>query len=265
MKKVILLFITLLCVAALALSGMQILYLFNDVQNQINDIQSQIDNVQIQINDIELDFEHLQKELEQCRNDISNISYDDEISKIYNEINNLYKLNEERCESQIEESDDAANTGVEKKTSVNTSSDNNSSNGIHSGMHDLYYGRLYIPSANIDVALYYGDAQYITDKSDSANIFDICGYRGFIVSDHNNQEFSNLHKVAVGTTGYIETYDEGIIYIECVNALNGYNTGFTLVDKNADIVMGQADYTMYTYRDTWQNVFICLWDVVSVH
>ena len=35
----------------------------------------------------------------------------------------------------------------------------------------LYAGRLYVPSVGISVALYNGFDQYITDRSDSANLF----------------------------------------------------------------------------------------------
>lgn len=123
-----------------------------------------------------------------------------------------------------------------------------------------YYGRLHIPSVGINVALYKGNSQAITDRADSANIFSNGSYSGKAIADHNNQEFSKLFGVQVGTQGYIELADGGTINIQCIDVLNGYNFGVDIVDEYCIGVMDRADYTMYTCLDSWENVRICLWN-----
>lgn len=125
-----------------------------------------------------------------------------------------------------------------------------------------FCGRLHIPAAGIDVALYRGYNQTITDRKDSANLFVWNGCPGEVIADHSNQDFCNLFSVGVGTTGYIQNADGSVINIVCVAVLNGHNTGSDLTDEDGVSVMGMAAYTMYTCRNGWQNVRICLWDRV---
>lgn len=145
---------------------------------------------------------------------------------------------------------------TEPPVQVKQSSDKYADDGSYPG----FYGRLYIPDAGIDVALYRGYAQSITDRKDSANIFSLYNYSGEVIADHNNQDFSKLFNVSVGMTGYIQTADGVIINIVCVAVFNGHNTGDTLTNDDGENVIGQAAYTMYTCRNGWQNVIICLWD-----
>jgi hypothetical protein len=60
----------------------------------------------------------------------------------------------------------------------------------------------------------------------------------------------------------IQLKDGSVINIECVSVFNGHNTGYGLTDESGASAMGMADYTMYTCRDGWQNVRICLWDII---
>ncbi|MBR5604290.1 MAG: hypothetical protein IKW51_08835 [Bacteroidales bacterium] len=122
-----------------------------------------------------------------------------------------------------------------------------------------FYGRLYIPSVGIDVALYYELSQSVTDRNDSAAIFTYDSYYGEIIADHSNQDFSKLLNVSVGTIGYIKLCNGDIINIKCVEVINGHNTGTELTDENYDIVMGKYDYLMYTCRNGWTNIRICQW------
>ena len=122
-----------------------------------------------------------------------------------------------------------------------------------------FYGRLYIPSVGIDVALYYELSQSVTDRNDSAAIFTYDSYYGEIIADHSNQDFSKLLNVSVGTIGYIKLCNSDIINIKCVEVINGHNTGTELTDENYDIVMGKYDYLMYTCRNGWTNIRICQW------
>lgn len=121
-----------------------------------------------------------------------------------------------------------------------------------------YYGRLHIPEVGIDVALYYGASQTITDRKDSANIFSMSVFDGLYIADHNTQAFKKLHKVLPGTKGYIELQNGDILYIECIDIFDGYNTGKLITNKNGQTNF-QADYLMYTCKKG-QNIVICLWN-----
>ena len=123
-----------------------------------------------------------------------------------------------------------------------------------------FYGRLYVPDAMIDVALYKGYAQAICDRQDSANIFSFGLDEGKTIADHNNQEFSKLFSVKIGTQGYIELENGDIINIVCTNVFNGHNNGVYITDEEGNNVMDVADFMMYTCRNGWQNVRICLWE-----
>lgn len=67
------------------------------------------------------------------------------------------------------------------------------------------YGRWVIPSVGINVAAYYtpGDtaSQAVIDASDSASLISLDGVS--FLSDHNNQGFSTLKNVSVGTEAYM--------------------------------------------------------------
>lgn len=135
-------------------------------------------------------------------------------------------------------------------------------NNSYSDWHDIYYGRLYVPDANISVALYKGDSQSITDRVDSANIL-ILGYSdGYTIADHNNQEFSKLFKVDIGTYGHIKLKNGNVVTIKCVDIFNGHNNGVSIVDTNNIDAANRTDYMMYTCMDNWRNVYICLWEII---
>lgn len=125
-----------------------------------------------------------------------------------------------------------------------------------------FVGRLYVPDAQIDVALYRGYEQYICDREDSANLFTWglygCTYEGEFIADHSTQEFRKLFSVKVGMTGYIKLENGDIINIVCTEIINGRNTGKQLTDEQGNDEF-DADYAMYTCRNGWQNIRICLW------
>lgn len=123
-----------------------------------------------------------------------------------------------------------------------------------------FFGRLYITDAMIDVALYTGNAQGICDRQDSANIFALGLDEGKTIADHSNQEFRKLFDVKIGTQGYIELESGDIINIVCTNVFNGHNNGVYITDEEGNNVMDVADFMMYTCRNGWRNVRICLWD-----
>ncbi len=131
-------------------------------------------------------------------------------------------------------------------------------------------GRLLIPSADINVALFTwietpvaADAgaddillqvrQAIVDKEDSASLYND-GY-GNVIADHSNQEFSKLSKVSVGDAAYLLAGDH-IISLECDLVTDGTNTlnGITLADgKPAN---EGEDYICYTCLEDWTHVLI---------
>lgn len=121
-----------------------------------------------------------------------------------------------------------------------------------------YYGRLCIPEANIDVALYNGIQQSITDRQDSANIFAMSAFDGLYICDHRSQEFGKLVNVRTGTKGYLHTAAGYTLKIECVGVLQGYNTGRAITDVNGNTNL-DADYIMYTCENGIHNIRICLW------
>lgn len=127
-----------------------------------------------------------------------------------------------------------------------------------SNVNYLYYGRLCIPDANIDVGLYYGADQAITDRQDSANIFTTRVFDGLYIADHKNQEFSKLPRVKVGMRGYLKLADGAVFNIICTEVLTGHNTGKRITDENGNFNF-DADFLMYTCRDNSKNVLICLW------
>lgn len=123
-----------------------------------------------------------------------------------------------------------------------------------------FYGRLYVPDAKIDVALYTGNAQYICDMQDSANIFSYGLVEEKTIADHSNQEFRKLFSVKVGMEGYIKLKNGEIINIVCTDIFDGYNNGMYITDKEGNDVMRFADYVMYTCKNGWQNIIVCAWE-----
>ena len=132
---------------------------------------------------------------------------------------------------------------------------------MSNNINDDYIGRLKINDANISVALYCNNKQSTTDALDSANYWK--NGSGYIIADHNNQEFRTLSNVKVGTVAIIEFKDGTIKEYECVKTLNGHNTGNDLTDENYNSLYSKADILMYTCRDCWQNVTIRLFDEVK--
>lgn len=121
-----------------------------------------------------------------------------------------------------------------------------------------YYGRLVVPDADISVGLYLGADQAICDRQDSANLFTMSVFDGLYISDHNNQEFAKLFNVTVGMRGYLQTASGETLNIVCTDVLTGHNTGDYIVDENGNGNL-DADFLMYTCRDGWRNILICLW------
>lgn len=120
------------------------------------------------------------------------------------------------------------------------------------------YGRLYIPSVGISVAMIHcseSNAQAVTNARDSAAyILYFSGAR--IIADHNNQAFSKLTSVTPGMKAQILQGDKNI-NLTCSFAINGVNTGYNLTDGNGDAsIIYKADYVAYTCMSDWHHVRI---------
>jgi sortase (surface protein transpeptidase) len=235
-----------------------------------------LDDLRCQINASKSDIELLSSELKHYKNEVSDINYDEEISDIYDKINDLNETIPQETHVADEEpnntNDDTSSSTnnkpepLEEHKDEDTSKPNDNYNvNIYEDMADLYYGRLYIPDLNIEVNLYYGWQKYITDRLDSANIFFFDDDEGFTIADHNNQAFANLHNVQIGTTAYINNKYLGRIDIVCVGTLTGYNITKAIVDENGNNAMKLEDYMMYTCieNNVSNDVFICLWHITN--
>lgn len=129
------------------------------------------------------------------------------------------------------------------------------------------YGRFYIPSVDINVALYTtvnGDhrSQDIVDAQDSA-AYRISHHGGCgFIADHWNQGFINIKNVEIGDYSYVykrETND--IITYECIYSCYGsndgdeiyfqYNDEYTCMQK-----VDWADFVVYTCNGNWTNVYM---------
>lgn len=211
---------------------------------------------------------------------IVNIAATEEIKQVQNEHDNFLKSLSSEIDALTNENENLKKALVElaKIYAINTQTDIfSNSDSILAEMyerteesqkklyadddkHSNFYGRLYIPDALIDVALYNGIDQSITDRKDSANIFIYGEYLGWIIADHNFQEFHKLFSVKVGTDGYIVLENGDVVNLCCIKIINGRNTEYDLLDEDGISVIGKTDYLMYTCMNGWQNVRICLWE-----
>lgn len=226
--KATLFVISLLLIAYMLLGQYDI---YNYIEYGMSEHKEQINLYKEELLEIHKEISDIKVELDSAKNELSELKK--ELSEVKDDIEDLYK---------------------KYKNLPYT-------NGPTNTYGELYAGRLYIPSANISVALYLSPKQYITDRIDSANLY--AYYIGHnIIADHSNQAFSNLHKVKVGTTGYIKFKDGSVDNIKCVDVFSGHNVVKDIVDKNGNSVINKEDYLMYTCENGWRNILICLWEVV---
>ena len=124
-----------------------------------------------------------------------------------------------------------------------------------------FYGRLYIPAIDINVALYSSREQEVVDRQDSAAIFLNSGCEGLIIGDHNYDGFSRLFNLGEGVTGYIVLADGSTVNIQCTWFGYGHNAG-PITDENYEPILTGYDYLMYTCYDGWKNVGVWKWTIV---
>lgn len=127
-----------------------------------------------------------------------------------------------------------------------------------------FYGRFYVQSADIDVALYLSNKQSVVDRKDSAAMFRL-SYRPkvWIIADHNTQSFASMTDIEVGDEGKIVKHDGGEVFLECAEVLDGHNTGHELTDNHGVNVVGSYPYVTYTCIGYWRNIRICQWNIVE--
>ena len=122
-------------------------------------------------------------------------------------------------------------------------------------------GRLLIPAAGIDVALFssgYGEnvddmRQRVTDAYDSALLY--YDGLGFVIADHSNQAFASLPLVQTGDTAYI-LEGNSILTLTCNLAIRGINTGTGITDADGDPVTQESLFTCYTCGEDWTQIYI---------
>ena len=125
-------------------------------------------------------------------------------------------------------------------------------------------GRLLIPSAEIDVALFlWGEGenedvmrQNVTDNVDSALLYS--DGVGVIIADHSNQDFATLPQVQEGDAAYILAGDF-ILTLRCDLTVDGINTGHGITDKDGYPVSANEDFVCYTCGEDWVNIKIVGW------
>lgn len=112
------------------------------------------------------------------------------------------------------------------------------------------YGRLFIPSVNLNVALYLADmttneVQGIVNRWDSAAYFDFNNQN--VIADHNHQGFHKIIDTSVGDFAYIKKVDGSIDTYRMTNKFEGQNTVYDLVDLNGvSALNGSSSLVMYT-------------------
>lgn len=120
-------------------------------------------------------------------------------------------------------------------------------------------GRLVVPSAGIDVALFTDGPgadeaeirQNICDQQDSAAFF--TDGLGMLIADHNNQAFSVLNQVQLGDKAVI-LRGHSIVTLECSLITDGYNYGKGILDEDGYYISSYEDYICYTCKEDWNNV-----------
>ena len=129
-------------------------------------------------------------------------------------------------------------------------------------------GRLFIPSAGVNVALNYVDddtgdeaAQAICDAEDSAAYMVFSNSDEVWIGDHNFQGFDAIKSVVPGMEAYIKNTDGTITTYICTETDQATNTGYDLVtaDGRSASNINAGGIIMYTCNDDWTSVTATFW------
>lgn len=130
-------------------------------------------------------------------------------------------------------------------------------------------GRLYLPSVNLNVAVYEANAyrgeeynaQKIVDAKDSAAHFYLGGKE--IIADHNYQGFKKIMNLKIGDKAYVKKADGTIDIYQIKENFIGKNTGTDIVNSEGiSIVDMKQDLIMYTCYTNDGDITITRWDKV---
>lgn len=130
-----------------------------------------------------------------------------------------------------------------------------------------FSGRLYIPSAGIDVALYRGLEHSIVERADSAAIHSkslsstSSTKSCVLIEDLNSQTFANLENVKVGAAGSVKNADGKVVKIRCVASYKGLGDKNELTDLNNQSVLFNSAYYIFTGSSEEGYVYITQWDL----
>lgn len=133
------------------------------------------------------------------------------------------------------------------------------------------FGRLYLPSVNLNVALYNTDiseggiAQKVVDNRDSAAYFSVYSHQ--IIADHSHQGFHKIADIPIGEKAYIKKNSQQILVYKLVQKFEGMNQGSDLTDLNGRSVFDETEnlimYTCYKINEYENHVMITIWNLES--
>lgn len=111
------------------------------------------------------------------------------------------------------------------------------------------WGRLFIPSVDIDVALYQtpctSDAQPIVDAYDSAAYINTLD-GAVLIADHSNQGFDKIANLKAGDKLYIYRPDDSIETYVCQETCNGKNYTSKICDERGVASVQSSGIWCYT-------------------
>lgn len=130
------------------------------------------------------------------------------------------------------------------------------------------FGRIYIPSINLDVAVYYAhvwegkdyNAQTIVDAKDSAAFYELGNQ--YIIADHNYQGFNKLSRVNKNTKAYIIRADGTRVNLKVKNIFLGKNIVYDLVNSEGISIQNlDSSLVLYTCYDNKETILITQWEL----
>lgn len=131
------------------------------------------------------------------------------------------------------------------------------------------FGRLYLPTINHSVAVYYANvynnqdynAQSIVDAIDSAAYYQL-GNK-YIIADHYYQGFKKIINLNIGDEAYVKMGDGTLKRYYLKNKLIGLNTAVDLTDEAGNSIQTMdGTLVMYTCYTSDKKIMITLWDEV---
>ncbi len=131
------------------------------------------------------------------------------------------------------------------------------------------YGRLYIPSVDLNVGLYSVDmtsnvAQKIVDDYDSAAYFEFNNQN--VIADHNHQGFHKIINIPISEKAYIKKADGSVDTYQLTQKFEGKNLEYDLVDLNDQSVFNNPNalimYTCYKMSEYDNHIMITIFQLV---